>query len=76
MNEQKQLNLMTAQLMVSQSAVWHLGSTLRDCMNRLDTIRETNPELAVDIEIQRAKSVLEKHAPEILKYCPPPEWER
>lgn len=65
-----------ANLLTLHDCVWQLGNALRDCMNRLDTIRETNPELRLKREIDQAKHTLERYAKGPMFYKPHPlGWE-
>ena len=61
-----------AKLMTLHDCVWQLGNTLRDCMNRLETIKETNPELCVERETAQAKHTLERYAKGPMFYKPHP----
>lgn len=61
-----------AKLMTLHDCVWQLGNTLRDCMNRLETIKETNPELGVERETAQAKHTLERYAKGPMLYKPHP----
>ncbi len=65
-------NETAAKLMTLHDCVWQLGNTLRDCMNRLKTIKETNPELFVENEIAQAKHTLERYSKGPLFYKPHP----
>ena len=58
--------------MALQDAVWQLGVTLRGCMNKFETIRETNPEIHLDSEIARAKHTLERYSKGAMLYKPNP----
>ena len=55
-------NNTAAKLIALHDSVWQLGNTLRDCMNRMETIRESNPEIYLDAEIERCKHTLKRHA--------------
>lgn len=59
-------------LIALHDAVWQLGNTLRDCMSRLETIQETNPEIALESEVKQARHTLERYAPGPFRYRPHP----
>lgn len=72
MNEKKYLNDAAAQLLTAKDSIWQLGNTLRDCMRRLETIQETNPEIWVSDEVAQAKHTLEQYAKGCITYAPHP----
>lgn len=72
MSKTSKKNETAAKLMTLHDCVWQLGNTLRDCMNRLETIKETNPELCVESEIAQAKHTLERYAKGPMFYKPHP----
>lgn len=57
----KELNNITAQIMDLQAAQYFLSIALRGTINRLETIRETNPEIALDRDIEQATKILEQN---------------
>lgn len=58
--------------MILHDAVWQLGNTLRDCMHRIETIKEQCPNLALDKEINQARHTLGNYAKGPLFYAPHP----
>lgn len=65
-------NETAAKLITLQDAVWQLGNTLRDCMNRMDTIHGEHPSYGLDHEIRQSKHTLERYARGPLFYKPHP----
>ena len=69
-------NQTAAKLITLHDCVWQLGSVLRDCISRLKTISETNPQLCLSCEIDQAQHTLEKYAKGPMEYKPHPfGWE-
>jgi hypothetical protein len=55
----KQITRLTAERDALQKRVADLEGKLSDARNRLDTIRETNPEISLDYDIELIDAVLE-----------------
>lgn len=62
----------TAKLIELHDAAWQLGVTLRCVLNRLETIKETHPDVFLDIEIARCKHSLSKYSYAAMIYTPNP----